>query len=224
MNKRGQGHIEMIISFTLFVGFVIFILLFLRPSTKSAEVSLNSIENALKDNLETDLSYFSIQSNGESCFCFTNSEYNIPGNIVVVNQEKERVDSEKKGDAICIKADGKRFFYVYSSDEFSDGRIDCSPHTITPEFGQLRQIKAISNNALEEMAEKHAADYDSLKNELGIVYYDFSIKFVDSTGQEIISMDKTPPLGRPVYSRDVPVQIVYDNGDITYGIMKIFAW
>lgn len=224
INKRGQGHIEVIISFALFAGFVTFILLFLRPSTKSVEIGLNSVENAVKSRIETNVSYFSVKidRNNRNCFCF-DSEYDVPEGIVVFNQDKEKVNSGKKNGEICIESN-EGFFYVYVSDEFANqGGIACQNQAI-PEFGQLRNIKAVSYNKIENFKEDYERNYNELKNSLGIAYYDFSVKFIDSIGQEIAGMEKSAPLGMPVYSRDNPVQIVYSDGNIKYGVMRVFVW
>ena len=228
MNKRGQSHIEFIVSFTLFVSFVLVILLFFRPSTKSGDIGLDAIENAIMTKITTDYSFFSVKSSLNlmpDCFCFEN-HYPVSGGIAAKDENKQRVAAALTGSRVCLKAqDELKFYYVYFSEEFSSSGWSCESPIIDNEVqtGPLIELGAVSNSMLGNFSEEYSNSYDSLKQELGISNYDFKVEVFEN-GNKTMAMERKTPLGRPVYSRDVPVEIVYSEGNLSYSIMRFSVW
>ena len=223
--KKGQSHLETILSFTLFIGFVVTMLLFFRPATTSKEISLNVVEKAVISNLSVKLYFFSVKASDEECFCFTNPYPNIEGNVVIEDSGKNRLDAWKSYGKVCIEQNEADFFYIYFSSEFEESSGDCDRTIFLEEenLGLMRESDAISNTALNYMRERYTLDYNSLKAELGILY-DFKATVFDMSGNEIFRIERKAPLGRPVYSRDVPTEIVYEDGKIEKVIIRVYAW
>jgi hypothetical protein len=232
MNKRGQSHIEFIISFALFTTFVVLILFLFKPSFKSSEIGLNAIENSIMDNVNTNLSFYSVKipQVTQSCFCLNND---IGINFIVKDENKSIIDSFDAG-GICVNkrdiASTTNFYYVYIyfSDEFGepskDGAGCLSLQDTDVEKGPLRELSVVSNNSLYALNGRYYSSYAGLRQELGVTNYDFGVKVIDDTGNIIIDMSRRVPLGRPVYSKDVPIEIIYKDGSSTYDIMRISAW
>lgn len=233
MNKRGQSHIEFIISFALFTTFVVLILFLFKPSFKSSEIGLTAIENSIMDNVNTNLSFYSVKSSTHvtgDCFCFND---NAEKYFVAKNADKKIAYSFKSGEnLLCIETDNPasiRFYYVYLSDEFElpEPRTPLNCLTIedkNAEKGPLRESSVVSNNSLSIFNDRYHIDYVGLRQELGVTNYDFGVKVIDDAGGIIIDMSRRVPLGRPVYSKDVPIEIIYKDGSSTYDIMRISAW
>ena len=62
-NKKGISHIEVIISLVIFIGFLIFLFVFLKP-VRNREISqtiLDTAENGILDFLEVDYNYISVK-------------------------------------------------------------------------------------------------------------------------------------------------------------------
>jgi len=224
--KKGQGHIEMIISFSLFIGFVVTILLFYRPTVKSKDISLGVVERELMNNLTTDFYFFSVKMSGESdCFCFSSEYFSSGMNVIAYNSSKDKINAGTSGNSICIESGNNDFFYIYLSPEFGENNIECS-NSITisnDNIGLLREAKVISNSALSSLKERYDIDYNRLKEELKITY-DFRLAVFDELGDKILEFDKTAPLGRPVYSKDISIEILHEDGMIQKGTMKVYAW
>lgn len=232
MNKRGQSHIEFIISFALFTTFVVLILLLFKPSFKSSEIGLNAIENSIMEKVNINLSFYSVKIPQvmQNCFCLNND---IGINFIVKDKNKNIINSFDAG-GICINkneiASTTNFYYVYIyfSDEFGepskDGAGCLSLQDSGVEKGPLRELSVVSNNSLYILNERYYTEYTQLKQELGITNYDFGVLVLDDKGNSIVKMSRTIPLGRPVYSKDVPIEIIYKDGNSTYDIMRISAW
>lgn len=224
--KRGQGHLEMIMSFTLFIGFVVTVLLFFRPTIKSKDVSLGTVERALISNLSTNFSFFSAKIPGQSgCFCFSSERYPISERgVIVLNSNRDKINAgvSASGNKICVTQDNAgTFFYVYLSSEFDRIEESCGTFAELTEgnTGLIRESQVISNKALYALKERYNASYNDLRSELRIDY-DFRIAVFDNLGNKIFEVEKTVPLGRPVYSKDIPVEIIYANGDLKKAPLK----
>lgn len=153
-SKRGSAHLEIILSFVIFVGFTFFLLSYLQPS-KNNNLS-NSIgfglENQFFEEISTNLTKVLVNSSEPAC---------QPNEVI--------------GNAISQGVSGT-FYYVLVSDEF-EGRTDLLlPCLGSYKIGFVEQKGVISNRSLSEMAYKYANNYDELKNELGVpVTIDFAI-------------------------------------------------
>jgi hypothetical protein len=232
MNKRGQSHIEFIISFALFTTFVVLILFLFKPSFKSSEIGLTAIENSVMDNVNINLSFYSVKipQITQTCFCLNND---MGINFIVKDENKSIIDSFGAG-GICVNkneiASTTNFYYVYFyfSDEFGEPSKDGAGCLLLQdsavEKGPLRELSVASNNSLSIFNDRYHIDYVGLRQELGVTNYDFGVKVIDDAGSIIIDMSRRVPLGRPVYSKDVPIEIIYKDGSSTYDIMRISAW
>lgn len=226
-NKKGQGHIEMILSYTLFLGFVITMLVFFRPAVKSRGVSLSVVEDTITKNLTTNMYFFSAKVSGPNCFCFANPYPEHNENLIVENATGGRVKGWRSGSSICIEKNPSDFFYVYMSDEFKQESGTCGA-TLTPlnpetDVGLLRDITVISNASLWAFKSRFSQNYTELQKSLDLPY-DFKFSVFDSFGNEELTLDKKIPLGRPVYSRDQAVEIIYEDKTTKQAIIKFYAW
>jgi len=118
--KKAQGHVEMIFSFGLFIGFVLVMLLFFRPAVKSKEVSINAVQTALLANLSVESFYFSINQNAAGGLCFDNPYPEASGNIIIKNNLRENIDGWIDGNTICIEPNRGDFFYIFLSDAYDE--------------------------------------------------------------------------------------------------------
>jgi hypothetical protein len=229
-NKKGFSHIEVVLSFIIFLGFVIFLFAIFNPfkiNTKS-DVYIDMTERAIMDNISAKINFFTLKlkEGASSCFYFT---YGLNlSNIVVKDNNYERlgassilIDNKKQ-----IKIDGTgNFFYIYSSDEFEENAVSGSCGELTSEeysIGLFRIYKMVSFSKLNSLIEKHNSDYSNLKKEMGLTK-DFSFNVRESSGNIIVTTDKKPPKIE-VFARDEPIQLVYQNGSFKYAILNIRVW
>ena len=233
-NKRGITHVEIILSFAIFVGFFIFLMAIFRPFSTSSggEIYLDVVEREIKKSVSADVYFQTIKINESitinDCFCL---EYKL-GNVIVKN-EFETIITAETGENLCIKSTGK-FFYVYSSKEFPDSdsnalyNSDCQNLLKDKNYvlGLIRSYSFYSNNKLNKLHFRTMQNYDDVKDELEIAKSeDFSFSLRDKETNEIILENtKNATKMRRVLARDVPIQLVYNDGGFDYAMLNIKVW
>jgi len=225
--KKAQGHIEMIMSFGLFIGFVITMLFFFRPTVKSKEVSVGSVQTAILTNLSVESFYFSVSESAKtSCFCFTNPYPEASGNIIIRDRLRENVGGWINGNTICIEQNDNDFFYIFLSSAYDEASSGTCGNTISLDeeaVGSLRKSEAISNKALENLRDSYNKDYFTLVESLQTMH-DFRFALFDNQGTNVMEVEKEPQLGRPVFSKDLPIEILFKDGETGRYILRLYAW
>lgn len=235
-NRRGIGHVEIILSFVIFIGFLIFLLVVFGPfkSAGVEEVYLDTLERGIKENTSIEVKFFSISLSHEqeNCFCF---DYNFD-NVVVKNERDAFIEAFSKGGGnsrkICINGGGK-FFYVYSSEEFVEQKFDyneedCSQLTEgNYVFGLFSRYYFVSNNKLRKLHKNSKEDYEKTKEGLGLPSskdFSFNVRETEFGEENILNDTREQPKGVRVSARDIPMQIIYKDGNLKYAIMNIRVW
>ncbi len=233
-NKKGASHLEIILSFIIFLGFSLFLLAIFRPTTflKYTDTDLNILETSIKSVTLTPISFITLNLNKDieiqECF-FINYELNLD-NVIVKNKDGEIVNAEtdKENERIYIYSISEKFFYVYFSEKLEEKEfiedscteIDSSNYHL----GLYRNYNLTSYEKLENLKQDYTNDYENLKNQLGIpTTKEFAFIVKDTRGNDIIVARKR--VEQPnVLARDITIQILYNNGTLRYGILNIQTW
>lgn len=231
ISKKGMGHIEVILSFVIFLSFFIFLIAIFKPFSISQEsdVYLNMLERGIENfsNTEVNILVLSLDNNPGNCFYFN---YNISG-IIVKNESYSIINAaSRENGETKIYIDGReKFYYIYSSDEFNEnifdetgcGQLNSGDYTL----GFFRSFSMFSYRKLENLKERYEADYSTIKNELAIPEAkDFSFSIRDSLNNNMINVTKKMPAKIKILARDIPIRIVYQDGTLKYAIMNIRIW
>ena len=236
-NKRGISHIEMILSFVIFVGFLIFLFAIFRPFrvVSGGEVYLDVVERGIRNNVSADVDFQTLKINDElvinDCFCLI---YDLEK--VIVKNEFETVISAETGGNLCAESANK-FFYISSSEEFPDSygsdlynsdEPDCQDLVKDTDYalGLFRTYSFYSNSKLVKLHSYTLSNYNEVKEQLGLPGsedFSFSLRSKE-TNELILENTKQPGKGVRVLARDVPIQIVKNNGDFEYLILNIKVW
>lgn len=226
-NKKGASHIEVILSFVIFLGFLIFLIAVFNPFTSVRKGdNLDNVERAIRNSTETELEFMTIRLEKEEKKCFSFA-YQLRGDISVKNESMNYIRGIKKGNDIYID-DGGTFFYIYSSTDFEPNEFDTINCEIMENkdnekkysLGLYKNYSVISFNKINLLSQEYNSDYLSLKSTLGITG-EFGFGVRDTSGNQIITARR---VGKNVYAKDVPIQLIYSNGNLTYGIMNIQTW
>ena len=207
IGKKAQSHVEIMLSFVIFVGALIFIFIFLNPFAKTAEkVSvIDDIQKIVVKDISSEIGKLSvIGDSGIVDYAFP-LEY---GNNFVEVQETF---------SNPIKCQ------LYFSDVFGAGSKNCQFTSYA--LGVYSKEEMIVWDKIILLKQDYETDYNSLKSLLKISD-DFSFSFKNIGGGEIgvLSVSKDPPVGVNVESKDFPVRVIDSSGNINELILNIRVW
>ncbi|MFH1501299.1 MAG: hypothetical protein ABIE22_05145 [archaeon] len=226
-NKRGMSHIEMISSFLIFVGFLIFLFTFLNP-LREAPVNTNLldlVERGILTEINVEVGELSFRINQSYATCFEFSYDDIRGKVIAKNENGDKVDAESSGSTIRVGGSGE-FFRVYMHPDFTESSLaGCSVFEDYVNIGLSKSYRIAYYNNLVELKNDYENDYNSLKNSLNLpAKNDFAFSVRDGDENEMLSSGRTVPKGINVLARDIPVQTLYSDGNLTYLRLNIKVW
>lgn len=223
-NKKGISHVEVVLSFVIFLGFLIFLISIFRPFKVTSGDNLDLLERGIKEYASTDINFVTLKLNSPaSCFSFN---YNLSNIIVKTETGIAEAYSKKENslEKIYIKGLGE-FFYIYSNEDFaeksfSDSCISLDESNYT--LGLFRNYNIFSFDKLKNLAENYYLDYENLSRGLA-AGKDFAFSLKNYEGISILNALRNIPK-TSVYARDLPIQIVYNNATFEYAVLNIKTW
>ena len=202
-NKKAS-HISFIISFVLFVSFLIFFIGLLNPFEK-AETGKSLLLKHLEDEIikETSVEVLIVSAlEDQNADCSEISSLNIKNYI-----------SKQEGNLLKI----------YSSDEFL---INTFPCTAPPgyQIGLIRKQNYVFQSKVLDLNNSYQNNYDSLKENFGIPENDFEFSLLDINENPIIKTKskETPPV--EVLAKLVPINYLTKDAEIKTGYIKVIIW
>jgi len=210
---RAQSHVEIILSMVLFVGFLIFIFVFMNPFLKTKqEPVIVDIQEEVINEISSEVGVLSVIVNSsDDCYSLdsVSDEY---GNkfIEVHDLENPRryiiyygdfFDVQKVGDISCLSKESRNF-----------------------SLGLYTKESIIVEEKIKNLKERYETDYSDLKQSLEV--RDFLFNFRDMDEIEIIewSVDKKIPENTDVVSKDILVRVMDDKAKIYEMILNIRVW
>lgn len=205
-NNRAQGHIEIILSFLIFIGFLLFIFMFMNPfaQTESKNI-IDNIEKSILNEISVDVGKLSIIVDSTSdCY------------------EESALDSYSEN---YLEIAEDRKYTIYFNDIFGSRPVpSCSDvagrgYTI----GKYSKENMIIYEKIQELRTNYIDNYEDLKTSLGILdEFTFELKKID--GGVEIGVTKEVPFGIEVEAADVPLRTINSNGEISEFILNIMVW
>ncbi|MBU1135969.1 MAG: hypothetical protein ABIG37_00660 [Nanoarchaeota archaeon] len=227
--KKGASHVEVIMSFVIFIGFFVFLFSIFNPLKipTDNEAYLSIAERGIKDFSLIKVYFITIdvKNFNKDCFYF---DYDGLSRIIVKDKDERIVEAYNDKNIIKINS-GKGFYYIYSNEIFKENKFpdaDCKELKGADfEFGLFRSYDMVSNKTLFDFEKKYNSDYEELKKEINFPAsreFSFSVKTFD--GQSIADGEKEVPATAGVLAKNIPVQVVFENGDIKYCALNIKIW
>lgn len=229
LGKTGAAHLEIIISFIFFMGFVFFLLLLLKPydtTTLSSSV-IAGLYDSFEEEIHTNLTNLFLKANytgASSCFYIQLPpgifKYNLT-NSLVRNVSGGWIKSEFENGNLNINSNDI-FYKVAISPEFNSDDLNGCEQLSNYSLGSLIEWRVSSYNSLVNMSNKYTNDYESLRNDLNIPeVFDFGI-----TCEELpeINMERLIPSLGDVIARDYILEVLKDTGEVINARFTIKVW
>ena len=206
-SKNSQSHVEIMISFVIFIGFLLFIFIFMNPFARTKEPSyiMDNIQKAIISNISSTIGRLSVVTNGSSCY------------------NKSKFDQYlKTGEKIRVVQENEKRYIVYYGEFFEEDNPDCNlPMNYT--LGAYSREDVIVFEKILDLNESYNLNYDNLKKSLGITN-DFLFSVQDLVGNERVSVSRNIPTRIDVEAREIPIRVINSQGQIQELILKIKVW
>lgn len=240
--NRSGSHVGMILSFVIFITFLVFLYVVVNPSinigTDKGKV-IDYIESEITKNTSSNLTSTSIDiSSGvvmtSDCVVIGNLFIllGIPANIKIKNEtgdlQEVYTDIAGGGPRINRKSQDNLFFKMYYSPEFAllgeNNALTCQTITDTEySIGLVKMSVYIFEDNLIALISYYNDNYESLKREFNIPSNnEFGFEFVKSDGTKTTADQETT--SGEVYAENIPIQYVDENANIQTGFINIKVW
>ncbi len=222
MNRKGAGNIEFILSFILFVSFVVSALYFFNPTknVQTMEVSKEFIVNAVLKNASVELDSYSVYVPSKGQVDVALGE---PGKIArVEDYYGNKIPSARTGDGVCFG--GVDFAVVHFSEDFREGSASCSGGSSEYTIASSLREEVISEARLLALNRTYYEAYADLKKGLDIPSgMDFSFTLEFQNGQKV-SAERGVPLRAEVFSETMLKEIIKTDGNSEFAYLTVKAW
>jgi hypothetical protein len=242
-DKRGS-HVGMILSFVIFITFIVFLYTIVKPAVNTGEnkaTTLAYIKTEIMANVSANFTTTSLQiSTGKNpataCIKFQNflifTGISTP-NIIVKNETGGIEEGyfgvgEDFGRLAVNRKNGDNvFFKVYHSPELNAiGNTLPSPCDQIDEgnygISSIRTETYVFNRSMYELIDYYKADYEKLKTQLNVPSQnEFSFSFTQSDG---VTVDSGGTGKSNVYAEEIPIQYIDSDANILSGFINIRIW
>jgi hypothetical protein len=244
MKSRRGSHVGIILSFVIFITFVVFLYVVVQPAINTGQNKqsvLEYLEGKIAENVSANFTSTSVQiksSKNPSTKCVILQSFLVPTEmmppyIIIKNENGDMEEahwnpSDFANLIINRKNSDEKFFEIYHSPEFdvleektissctaiSSSNYDIS--TITAE-------KSIFEKNIYELIDYYRDNYESLKNELKLPPgNEFSFGFVQSNGT-VIEVTQGE-VSTNVYAEEFPIQYINNQANIQSGFINLKVW
>ncbi len=238
-NRRGS-HVGIMVSFVIFVTFLIFVFAVLEPSIssqKGKKAILNFLEAGIIGETSYDMTSGTIRlasSLGAGCIELNSgrTELGIGKRIIAKDNSEKALNSYiSASNENNLKIQGTTppttFLKIVYSGAFGELGMSSSSCTVLNEgsgyyVGLTKTEKYLFETKIIELIGRYS-DYDVLRNELKIpegTEFGYGIKL--SNGTAIETYTEYPETD--VYIKETPIQYVDSNGNILIGYLKTKIW
>lgn len=233
MKKRGSTYVGFVLSFVIFVFFLIFIYSILVEPTinqNDKEYLLKNLRIKLIENTSEELTSMAVNLNNnasQNCIELKNFITKTEINSNIISRNKGILQSYVNGNNLIIeRKNNETFFKVYYSKEFgalnSSGKSCEMINENNYAIGLIKTNKYVFETKIINLMNEYKANYSALKSELKIpTESEFSFGFIYAN-KTAIKIEKN--ISTNIYAVEIPVQYVDKNADILLGFINIKIW
>ncbi|MFA5019664.1 MAG: hypothetical protein WC533_01045 [Candidatus Pacearchaeota archaeon] len=234
ISKKGMGHVEMVISFAIFTGFVIFLFSILNPFQRPENPGIvDNVYYGLEDEFKTTITAVPIkilsETPTEECFRIASISGFCGGSnekIIIKNKDEEIVAAEKsEGGFNFVKNIGAdNFITIYCSEELNENPVSCKTYKTLDatgyDSGIITSIDAWSKTKI------NSGSYNEIKAKILGANKEFKTTFKYILGDiwKNISASSDAPKGAEIYAKSYPIDVLENNSTISKNMLIIQVW
>ncbi len=237
MNNSRKGssiHVDVLVSLGIFVAFIIFMFVFLKPlniiSQKDSSLTLteNSVMNYLEKNL-TVISFKVQPTQGDAATCYS-VDIPINSSIIIKDQQGNVVQAKRSGGNVLLeKSAAGNFYQIYISEDLEERTpilagcavLDSLTNQYTVASRKLYNIP--SYKSIISLFAEYNADYTVLKQELKLKN-DFNIVLKKNDSTPLLDGKGFNPRAVDIMAKDIPLEIFDENATMSAAILNIQVW
>tara|TARA_Y100000034_G_C6817703_1_gene368024 strand:- start:153 stop:809 length:657 start_codon:yes stop_codon:yes gene_type:complete len=215
-NKKGVGHIEIIMAFVLFIGFIGFAFYFLNPfqSDRTLHSSLDYAFDEIVENVSITLESYSVVFPTGCSDTTVEIDSEISGNYL---------GGTRDGNKFCGFG-SENFITILISEEFPQNTGSCQPPSAFCSIISSSENKQIiSKKKILDLNESYYSDYSLLKKDFnlpGRIDFGFSLIFDDGS---FVVAEKEIPSNLEVVAKKDRIEVVTEEG-ILFADLIVKIW
>jgi hypothetical protein len=211
--KRGATHVGFILSFVIFVTFLVFVLTYFSMPTevpRSKRILLDYLQVELLKQFSSNLTTVIISAESDECLVIENDELGIESfeGLVAKDENNEIIDFELSSDKekSYLKSKNQTFFKIYyAGEDFIPKSKQVNDDCGSAEIKFAKTNKYVFETKVNQTADSYKQDYEALKKELNVPPgIDFGFSFTVSTWNvsERRGNGEPPLASKPVISEE----------------------
>lgn len=229
-NRKGS-HVGVVVSFVVFVTFLLFIYSILEPALENKERRESALQN-LETNLIEELSLYlnssviDVGNSGQNCIEISDEDF---GRRVIVRSGNLLLSSSVTSSGnLQVERSGEDFFKIYSSEGFEEVAVDDSLNCVSVsegsgyERGLTKNSRHVFESEIYELISEYS-DYGVLRARLGVPEdSDFGFGLIYNNGSLVETSFEG--ITENVYIKEIPISYVNLDGEILSGFLKLRIW
>ncbi len=237
IKNRNGSHVGFVVSFVLFVTFIVFmyaIISFRVDFGQEKANSLNYIKAEVTDRVSENLTGVSVSighNNPQSCVQLVDFflKTGIGNRFIVRDDSGNILQSGKNGNDLFLERNGNFFLRVYGSEEFnaSGGSLSgCQPLSEVSQgytIGISRDSTEFFESKVLNLFENYTQNYEALKKDMKVSSGDeFGFGFTYNNGTEVRTPEENATIN--IYAERMAVQYIKRDAARESGFMDVMVW
>jgi len=235
MKNKKASHVGFVLSFVIFVTFLVFLfsilgspIKFSRNNSPLLDYLEIEFENRFISNL-TKLTITSPINHNKNCIKIDNQDLELTDLNAVVKDVNNIIIHSKilSQDLLFDWAEENDYFKIYYSEDLNLGEDDVGDDCYNLQNSNIKSIKEdyyFSKKKIESFFEDYEEDYENLKVELNLpISNEFGLSFTDSN-KAVIKETGDKEVTTDVYAREIPIQYFTQTAEINSGFINIKVW
>ena len=227
MMKRGLSHIEFVISFVLFIGFVLFAFVFFNPlqSQRTLKSSMDyawiEVSQETQEKLDT-YSVYIFSASGDVALDISDVHNSYNASVEDVDGNIIETYTDASGE-VNFNTNGKEFFRIKYSPALLNGNTLSGTPPNQYSISSSTSEKIYFESLLLNLNDTYFLDYEGLKQKINLpnrVDFGFVVKFGDV---DVLAVNEIPE-GVEVLSRSDRIDVIRNSGKRERAELRVLVW